>query len=492
MNAKIIKQLKQNKRCKGKKQATLWYSIKFCIFICIIMNELTNQRTALIISTLSSFATPFMLSSLNVALPSIGKEFGLDAIALGWVATSYILAAAIFLIPFGKLADIHGRKKIFVYGVSVYSFFSLLIVSSTSGLTLIVYRALQGIGAAMVFGTGVAILTSVTPPSRRGRVLGINVASVYLGLSLGPFIGGMLTQHLGWKSIFYINFILGVIIIIITKWKLKGEWAEAKGDKFDLTGSILFSIALLLLIYGSSNLPQSAGTYMIFAGILSVVLFILWERRIPNPVLNIRLFTENTVFAFSNIAALINYSATSAVTFLLSLYLQYVKGLTPQMAGLVLVVQPVFMAVISPFSGRLSDKIEPRILASMGMALTVIGLLLFISIGTDTSISFIIVDLIFLGIGFGLFSSPNQNAVMSSVPKEVYGVASATLGTMRLTGQMLSMGIVMLLFSLSIGRSQITAELYPQFVNSMRLAFIIFASLCLAGIFASLARGKVR
>ena len=455
------------------------------------MIESNNQRTALIISTLSSFMTPFMVSSLNVALPSIGNEFGLDAISLSWVATSYLLSAAIFLIPFGRLADIYGRKKIFIYGVTIYTIFSLLILTSNSGLMLIILRAMQGIGGAMIFGTGVAILISLTTPTKRGRVLGINVAAVYLGLSAGPFLGGMLTQHFGWMSIFVLNALLGLIIIVFTLWKLKGEWADAKGDKFDYMGSIFFSIALFLLMYGSSKLPGATGTCLIITGSISLILFVVWEKRISNPILDIKLFTHNPVFALSNAAALINYSATSAITFLLSLYLQYVKGLSPQATGIVLVSQPIFMTIVSPLAGRLSDKIEPRILASVGMAFTVVGLLLFAFITSDTSLTIVTINLIFLGVGFGLFSSPNTNAVMSSVTKEFYSIASATLGTMRLTGQMLSMGIVILIFSLSLGRIQITAENFPEFVGSMRVAFIIFASLCFIGIFASLGRGKV-
>jgi EmrB/QacA subfamily drug resistance transporter len=456
------------------------------------MEDLKNQKAALLISTLSSFLAPFMGSSISVALPSVGKDFGLDAIALSWVATSYLLSAAIFLIPFGKLADIYGRKRIFLLGIATYSLFSLLVVLSNSGLMLIILRAFQGLGSAMIFGTSMAILISVTPSVKRGKVLGVNVAAVYFGLSVGPFLGGLFTHYFGWKSIFYVNSFLGIIIFMFTFLRLHGEWSEAKGEKFDLVGSILFSVGLLLLMYGASRLPHTEGTITIVAGFAFLILFVIAELRTQNPVLNIRLFTQNAVFAFSNAAALINYSATAAVTFLLSLYLQYVKGLSPQDAGLVLVAQPIFMTIVSPLAGRLSDKIEPRILASAGMALTVVGLVLFIAVGGSSSLTIVVINLILLGIGFGLFSSPNTNAVMSSVNKEVYGVASATLGTMRLTGQMLSMGIVMLIFSLNIGRIQITPEYYPQFLASMRIMFIIFASLCVVGIFASLARGKVR
>ncbi len=416
----------------------------------------------------------------------------MDAILLGWVATAYLLAAAMFLVPLGRIADIYGRKRIFTYGMITYTAASLLSAISTSAAMLISFRVLQGIGGAMIFSTGVAILTSVFPPEERGRVLGINVAAVYAGLSLGPFVGGLLTQYLGWRSIFWANVPLGLLIIALIFWKLKGEWAEAKGEKFDIVGSIIYSLMLIAIMYGFTMLPELPGAGLILAGGLGIVAFVKWETKVKSPVLDVRLFRNNTVFALSNLAAFINYSATFAVSFLLSLYLQYIKGLTPQIAGLVLVAAPVVQAIFSPFAGRLSDKIEPRIVASLGMGLTVIGLIFFIFLGNTTSLWFIIAGLIILGFGFALFSSPNTNAVMSSVEKRFYGVASATLATMRQIGMMFSMGMVMLIFAIYLGRVQITPEYYAPFLSSLNTAFIIFTVLCFGGIFASLARGKVR
>jgi len=455
-------------------------------------NNIVNKRAALLVATLASFLTPFMGSSVNIALPSIGKEFLMDAVLLNWVATSYLLAAAMFLVPFGKIADIYGRKKIFLYGVLIYTISSFLSAISTSAITLISFRVLQGIGSAMIFGTGVAILTSVFPVGERGKVLGINAAAIYLGLSLGPFVGGVLTQHLSWRSIFLANVPLGLVIIIFAFCKLKGEWAEARGEKFDFIGSIVYGISLATIMYGFSLIPAMSGLWLVLGGIFVLLLFVGWETKAENPVLDINLFRNNTVFAFSNLAALINYSATFAVGFFLSLYLQYIKALSPQNAGLILVSQPVVMAIFSPFAGRLSDKFEPRIIASAGMALSVVSLSLFAFLNQKTALEFVVASLILLGFGLAFFSSPNTNAVMSSVERRFYGVASATLGTMRLTGQMLSMGIAMLIFAIYIGKVQITPQYYPLFLTSIKTAFIIFAVLCFAGIFASLARGKVR
>lgn len=456
------------------------------------MNNAEMKRVALLIATLSSFLTPFMSSSVNIALPSIGQELAVDAVLLGWVATSYLLAAAMFLVPFGRLADILGRKRIFAYGISLFTLSSLLIAFSNDIVWLIVFRVVQGVGSAMIFGTGVAILTSVFPPGERGQALGLNVAATYVGLSVGPFLGGFLTEQFGWRSTFLVNVPLGVLVVLLVAWKLKGEWAGAKGETFDLGGSAIFGLALVAVMYGLSWLPSSLGAWLILAGVVGVVAFVGWENRADHPVLNVNLFGHNTVFTFSNLAALINYCATAAVGFLLSLYLQYIKGFSPQGAGLILVSQPIMQAVFSPFAGRLSDRVEPRIVASAGMTLTVVGLALLAFLSENTSLAFIVISLALLGFGFALFSSPNTNAIMSSVERRFYGVASATLGTMRLIGQMLSMGIAMLLFVLYIGRVQITPEYYTLFLKSAKVAFAIFACLCFGGIFASLARGRLR
>ena len=455
-------------------------------------DKVSSRSAALLVTTVGAFITPFMGSSIAIGLPSIGKELQMDAILLGWVSTTYLLAALMFMVPIGRIADIYGRKRIFTSGMFTYTVASLLSATSTSAAMLISFRVLQGIGGAMIFSTSVAILMSVFPPKDRGRVLGINVAAVYTGLSVGPFAGGLLTQYLGWRAIFWANVPLGLLVIALVFWKLKGEWAEARGEKFDIFGSILYSLMLLAMMYGFTMLPDNTGIVLILVGAAGFIGFIRWETRVKNPVLDIGLFRNNTVFALSNVAALINYSATFAIGFLLSLYLQYIKGLSPQNAGLVLIAAPVVQAIFSPFAGRLSDRIEPRIVASAGMGLTVIGLIFFTFLSATTSLWFIITGLIILGFGFALFSSPNTNAVMSSVDRKCYSVASATLATMRQIGMTFNMGIVMLLFSIYIGRVQITPTYYPGFISSVNTAFIISAVLCFGGIFASLARGKVR
>jgi EmrB/QacA subfamily drug resistance transporter len=452
----------------------------------------TSKGVVLLVVTIAVFVFPFMGSAVNIALPTIGKELALDAVTLGWIATAYLLSSAALLVPLGRIADIYGRKKIFTCGIVIFTLSSLFSGMANSATMLISCRVFQGVGGAMLAGTAAALLTTVFPANERGKVLGIYVAAAYIGLSLGPVLGGVLTERLGWRSIFFLGALLGLAVIGVVLWKLKGEWTGAKGEKFDFAGSVIYILGLVALVYGFTLLPAMSGVGLIIGGIIGLSAFVRWEMRTRSPLLDVNLFRNSKAFTLSNLAALINYSATFAITFLMSLYLQYLKGFNPGSAGLILVAMPAMQAIFSPLAGRLSDRIEPRLIASAGMALTTIGLIIFIFLNEATPLGLIIGNLLLIGFGFALFVSPNTNAVMSSAPNTAYGVASAMLATMRQVGMVLSMGIAMLMFTLYIGRVQITPEYYPLFQQSIKTAFIIFAILCFGGIFASLARGKVR
>ena len=444
------------------------------------------------VATLTSFMGPFTVSSVNVALPAIQADFSADAVVLSWVATSYLLAIAVFLVPFGKAADIYGRKKIFTWGLVLYTFSSFLAVFSFSMKILLAMRIIQGLGSAMFVTTGMAILTSVFAPEKRGRAIGIYVSAVYIGLSIGPFAGGFLVRYIGWRSIFAVVVPFGVLSVFMTIRYLRGEWADARGEKLDISGSLLYGFSILALVYGASLLPRSVAAFLIMGGLAGLGIFIRFETHVRYPVFEVRLFKQNRLFTFSSLAALINYSATFALTFLLSLYLQYIKNISPQYAGTILIAQPVVMAIFSPLAGRLSDRIEPRLIASAGMMMTAIGLFSFVFIGDGTATVVIVLTLTFLGFGFSLFSSPNMNAIMSAVERRHFGIASGTVATMRLLGQMASMAITMVVFAIIIGREPISPSNYDQFLKSVRVAFLIFSSLCTVGILFSMCRGDVR
>ena len=454
------------------------------------MEDKPNKKIVLLITTLGAFIVPFMVSSINVALPSISKEFAMNTVLLNWVVLSFMLSIAVFILPFGRVADIFGRKRLLLYGMSGYTIASILCGISFDTGMLIASRVLQGISGAIISVTIISMLSSVYFQGERGRALGINVAATYIGLSSGPFLGGFLTKYLGWRSIFFLVVPVGIIIIIILL-NLKQDWAEAKGEEFDYKGSIIYGVSLFAVIYGFSLIRSFWGITLILIGFVLMIIFGFYENRVKNPILNMTLIKNNKILIFSSLAALINYSATFVVGYLLSLYLQYIKGFDPQQAGLILIAQPLIQALFSPLAGRLSDRIEPQMVASLGMAVTTTGLTFFIFLTENTNVKYIIAALLIIGFGFALFSSPNTNAIMGSVAKKYYGVASGVIGSARSVGQTFSMGITSLVMVFYMGNVQISRSNYPNFLISIKATFIILTILCFFGIFASIARGKI-
>lgn len=448
-----------------------------------------EQRTTLYVATMTAFVAPFMISSVNVALPDIGETFDVNAVLLGWVNTLYLLSTAVFLLPVGKFADMHGRRKVFMVGVAVFSLGALAAVAANGIVFFLVTRILQGMGAAMFLTTGMAILTAAYPPAKRGRAIGILVTAVYVGLATGPFVGGMLTGYWGWRSIFIVIAILGLGALGGIVRFLPGKWRSGE-ENFDTLGSLVYGIAISLWVYGGSQIPNRIGWWLFGLGSLGLVLFFYLQRGQRSPVFDVSLFEKNRVFLFSSLAALIHYAATFAVTFQLSLYLQYIKGLSPKEAGTVLMVQPIMMALFSARAGSLSDRVEVRLLASLGMALTVCGLIAFIFVDRETPIWGVVAILAMLGFGFALFSSPNMSAIMGAVEPHQYGLASGSVATMRLLGQVGSMTIATTFLAFFVGSERISVANADQFLESMKNCFGFFSALGLAGIVFSLMRNR--
>ncbi len=451
-----------------------------------------KQKTALAIAAITSFLNPFLISSVNVALPEIEKALSLNAITLSWIITAYLLSSAILLLPMGKFADSRGIKKVFRIGVIIFSLTTMLCGLSFSGNMLIILRTLQGIGGAMTMTTSPAILVSAFPQQQRGRVLGISTASVYMGLATGPFVGGIITEHLGWRYVFIISSLFGFFAAIITLLYLGKDENKADKSPIDIPGSLVYATALMSLVFGSTSIPSLFGWLLILIGIILLITFVIIERKVKFPVIDLKLFSRNRIFAFSNIAALINYSATYAIVFILSIYLQKINNMTPQQAGIILLAQPIIMAFLSPMAGRWSDKIQPRYLSSIGMALSAIGLLNFVFLTPQTPIIFIVINLIILGTGFGLFSSPNMNTIMSSVEKHQYAIASGVSSSMRVVGQIVSMTIVTFFMAWFLGKTSIMQVDDALFMRSVKWTFLAFATIAFIGIYFSMARGNLK
>lgn len=447
------------------------------------------QKITIVVVVITAFITTFTGSALNLSIPDIGRQFGVSAGFVGWLITGYTLAVAAFSVPMGRIADITCRKTVLAAGLVIFTACCIAAFFSSSIIMLMAVRIIQGIGAAMIFSTNTAVLISAFPKDRRGRVIGYSLASTYVGLSSGPVVGGFLNQQLGWKSIFVFTGLLAAAACIMTIAKLPGEEAEKKGKSPDVGGNLLYLLFIVMLMYGLSEVGKGYVPLIIAAaGVIFGVLFVRHELKTEEPAVQVRLFKENVGYAFSNISALLNYGATFAISYLISIYLQVVMGYSSQWAGLVMIAQPIVMAALSPIMGRMSDRFSPFKLSSLGMAFCALGTAVFIFIGEDTSLMLIIAALVVTGLGFSLFSSPNTNAVMSCVEAEDYGVASSVLATMRSIGHTLSMVIVTVIVTRYMKYTPL-AEAEPEIlIRVINISFIVFTVICGAGVFVSLKR----
>ncbi len=450
------------------------------------------QRFTLLMVLINAFTTPLMLSAVNVALPTLADDLSMSAIQLSWVPMAYLMASAMFVLIFGRIADMFGRKRIFLFGTGFVIVSSILAACSINADMMIICRFLQGISAAMLYATQVAIVSSAYSPAKRGQVIGFVISMIYLGLTIGPLIGGYVVDAFGWRIAFLIHIPLAVIATIIGFLLIKEDWKSDDKGSIDLFGTMMYSISIMLLCVSVSSMPATYAFIILVIAILGFALFVGFENKHKHPILDVSLFFNNRILTFSCIASLIIYTATFANVVQISLYLQYLKGLSATAAGMVMLCQPLTMAIFSPLSGRLSDKFEPSQLASAGMVASGIGLLMLSQLHETSSLTYLIVALIITGFGFGLFSSPNVNAIMSSVDKQQLGRANGIVAIMRILGQMSSMMLVTLVFAMLIGSNAITPEKYVHLETAIRTIFTIAACLCVPGLYFSLARGKLR
>jgi EmrB/QacA subfamily drug resistance transporter len=458
----------------------------------IQQSEVSLQGLTLTMVLLNAFTTPLMLSAVNVALPSIATDLSMNAVLLSWIPMAYLMASAMFVLIFGRIADMVGRKRIFLTGSFCVIVTSLIAAFAVSGTMLIAARFLQGMSAAMLYATQVAIVSSVFPPAQRGRAIGLTVSMIYIGLTIGPMLGGYVIDEFGWRASFMLHIPLAIIVLILGLFFVKGDWSSDERGSFDLFGAIIYITSILIICISVSYLPSTLSLVLLVLSLFGFAFFFLFERGHKHPILNVSLFFTNRVFTFSCLASLIIYTATFANVVQVSLYLQYLKELSATSAGMIMMCQPLTMAIFSPLAGRLSDKIEPRYLATAGMVVSCGGLLLLSNLQIDTDINYLIAALVITGFGFSLFSSPNVSAIMGSVEKRSLGSANGVLATMRIFGQMTSMVLVTMVFALIIGAVEIDISNYDELAKAIRLTFSIAACLCLPGLYFSVARGKVR
>ena len=447
--------------------------------------KIEYETYVILISFLTSFFGVFLSNGIIIGVPAIASDFAMNNVIQNWIPTIFFLVMAVFTVPAGQISGKFGVKKSLLIGVVVFLIGSVGAALSFSTESFMLFRIIQGASVAFVNVSGMAMVVSAVKPQNRGKALGFTVTGVYLATSLSPVISGFLVYNLGWRSIFYVVIPFLVLCILIMIFRVPQEWKTYEHDKIDKFGSVLYSIGILLFIYGFTNLINHMGMIMTVLGIVLLVVFALWELRQSSPVFNMKLF-KNTKFTSSNIAALCSYLAIMVVTTILNYHFQYVRGWNAQMAGMILIVTPIIMAILAPNTGKLSDRIHPQKLAAAGMAIATVALLILVFLDRDMPLYMVVLAMILQGIGMGLFSSPNMNAIMSSVPPKDAPTASASQATMRTIGQTMSLGLLTLMFALVMGSLPLSTQYADLIVRSSQMICTISMCACILSIFASL------
>ncbi len=437
-----------------------------------------DRNLVVAVICMGSFLTPLSMASVTMAIPAMAESLAADAVSVSLLPTLFLLSNVTFMLPFAKLADNIGRKRVYAMGIAIIGSASLVAFWAPNIEWILFLRFVQGAGSAMIFGTSLAIITAVFPANKRGLPLGLNTAAVYIGLTVAPALGGMITDNLGWRSVFLLPVPLVLLLLAVIGTRLTGEWRHERHSAFDWAGSAIFAGWAIALVAGLKSLPGWPGALMLLLAAALLSLFVLQQSRNPEPLIRIQLFRENRLFSFSLATASLMYASTYSLAFLLSLYLQYARGLSALEAGQVVLVQALAMALLAPFAGRLSDTVEPRILSTLGCLLCAAAFAMLARLDFHTGLIYVCASQFIMGIGFGLFSTPNNNAVMSAVPATEIGVASATVNLARVSGNLVGISLVNLLVHQLLGNQVITAAQYPALLSTVNLAMT--ASLCMA------------
>ena len=448
-------------------------------------DTLFENKYILIITSLSYFLSGFSVSVISVALPSIGRDFAVSAVAQNWIAMIFFLLIAIFSLPFGKMSAKFGLKKTFYLGLIFLIFGSFGASISNSSDILIFFRAVQGLSIAILNVSTLAIVTQAMPKNERGKGIGIITSIAYIGLIAANIIGGFLTNNFGWRSVFLVVIPFLILTMIITYFKVPNEWILMKNDKFDYIGALSFAVAITCLTYGFTIIHTLNGVILIISSIILFLIFRKWQLKVEYPMFPVKIL-KNRKFVFSSIAALLCSFATFVITYIVDYHLQYINGVDPQSTGLILMLAPLSMAISTFFSGRLSDRINPQLLASSGLVVAFISLLILTFLNQSTPTIVIIIAIILEGLGYGMFISPNTNIVISSLPSKLSSIASATVSTTRVIGETLSLGMLTMTFAIIMGSLPIIPKYFHLLSISSKIVCILAGIGCLIAILFSL------
>lgn len=450
-----------------------------------------TQKATLIVSVTTSLLTTFTGSAIILSIPNISSEFMVSAASVGWIVTIYTLVASSFAVPFGRIADLTSRKNVLVIGLAIFAGGSVMSILAANMAHVLIARGIQAFGSAMIFATNQAILLSEFKENERGRVLGYSTAATYIGLSAGPVLGGIINNHFGWRAIFAVTLTIALVALLLAAFKLPNKKSKEEKTSLDVAGLVLYVLAIVFVVYSLTDFSRNPFVLLLFPiGMIMGYVFVERQLGTDSPLVDVRIFLHSREYTVSNITAFLNYAATFAISYLISIYLQVVQGYNSQTAGFILIALPLMQALVSPSAGRLSDTIRPFKLATAGMAVCATALFLFIFLTVNSPLIFVLGVLTIAGAGFALFSSPNTNAAMSCVDQSQYSVASSILSTMRNLGQTVSMVIVTIIVSLNLGRTALPEAEPALLTGTMKQAFFVFTVLCVIGVLISRTRGK--
>lgn len=445
-----------------------------------------TRRLILFATSVGAFLSPLIGSMILLAMPEVGVAFNVSARNLGWLITIFILANAIFLVPASRLADLFGYKRSYLLGAGIVAVSCGLSVLATAYPVLLLLRVIAALGTSFLMITGLAILSHVYPARERGSAFGINTAMVYIGASAGPILGGFLTGAFGWRAVFLVMVPLAFAAAVPMWWFFRDEIKIPSESSFDIRGTIIYTAAMFCTMYGLSTLPDPVSAVLTGVGILMMIAFVWYELKLPAPVLHVKLFFTNPRFARSSYVALFNYGCTYGSVFFVSLYLQFIGHLTEAQAGIIIFFQPLIQAIMTPIAGKLSDKVDPRYIVTVGMVFSAVGVLLLAGLGLEADLPYITLTQVFIGLGSALFAAPNTNAIMASVPKEEYSTASGIVAVMRQIGMIISMAICMSAISIYVGGTDMLGPtMYPEFLQALKVSMIFCAALACIGVIFS-------
>ncbi len=447
--------------------------------------KITSESYVVFVSFITSFFAVFLSAGIVLGVPSIADEFAMNNVVQNWIPTIALLVVAVFTLPAGQISGKYGVKKSLIIGVLIFIFASLGACLSFTTEIFLLFRVVQGIGMAFLNVSAMAMVVQAINPQNRGKALGFTVTGIYLAGSLSPVLCGFLVYNLGWRAMFYFVIPFLVLCLILMLLKIPGEWKTYEKDKIDSIGYLIYGIGILLFIYGFTNLMNTVGWVCVIIGLCLLIIFAYYELNVESPAFNMRLF-KNMKFTSSNIAALCSYLAIAAITTILNYHFQYVRNWDAQLTGIMLIITPIIMALIAPNAGKLSDKIHPQKLAAFGMSIATVTLLILLFLDANTPIYLIVVAMILQGVGMGLFTTPNTNAIMSSVPPKETPNASAAQSAMRTIGQTMSLGLLTSVFAWIMGSLKLSSEHADLIVQCSQIVCMICTVVCIVAIFASL------